>query len=396
MPSYPTYRAAIEDCVLPLAFLDRDLLDLNIAQIAARAGEKRIRVASKSIRCRAVLSRILASGPPYAGVMCYTPFEAAFLAKHGLDDLLVGYPCGTPQAIQAACAALRAGSSVTLMVDAPEQVTFIAALAASEGVTIPLCLDLDLTVEFPGLRFGVWRSPVRTPAQALLVLDAAERAAPHVQLVGVMGYEAQIAGVGDAARGQALQNLVVRALKQRSIPLVAERRAAVVGALRARGAQLRFVNGGGTGSLESTRTEGVVTELTVGSGFFSPGLFDRYRDFRHQPAAGFALEVVRRPARDVFTCLGGGYVASGSAGPEKLPAPYLPEGAQLLALEGAGEVQTPVRYRGRERLDLGDPIFFRHAKGGELCEHFDKLVLIAGGRVAGEVPTYRGEGQTFL
>jgi D-serine deaminase-like pyridoxal phosphate-dependent protein len=99
---------------------------------------------------------------------------------------------------------------------------------------------------------------------------------------------------------------------------------------------------------------------------------------------------------DLYTCLGGGYVASGSAGTEKLPRPYLPDGAALLPLEGAGEVQTPVRYRGPERLALGDPIFMRHSKAGELCEHFNTLLLVMAGRVVGEVPTYRGEGQVFL
>jgi D-serine deaminase-like pyridoxal phosphate-dependent protein len=139
-----------------------------------------------------------------------------------------------------------------------------------------------------------------------------------------------------------------------------------------------------------------VTEITVGSAFYSPTLFDSYRDFRYLPAAGFAIEIVRRPRGDLYTCLGGGYVASGVAGPDRLPHPYLPMGAHLLALEGAGEVQTPVRYTGGEELSLGDPIFLRHAKAGELCERFTHLLLVADGTVVDVATTYRGDGQCFL
>jgi D-serine deaminase-like pyridoxal phosphate-dependent protein len=244
-------------------------------------------------------------------------------------------------------------------------------------------------------RFGVWRSPVRTPAQAVAL---AERVgdAEHLALDGLMGYEAQIAGLPDHAPGQGSQGPVIRRLKRGSRRRVARRRATVIQALARAGHRLRFVNGGGTGSLETTAAERAVTEVTAGSGFYSPTLFDHYDDFRHLPAAGFAIEIVRRPAAGVYTCLGGGYVASGAPGPDKVPSPYLPEGASLVATEAAGEVQTPIRYRGPEKLALGDPILMRHAKAGELCERFNHLVVIADGRVDDEWATYRGEGHDFL
>ena len=65
-------------------------------------------------------------------------------------------------------------------------------------------------------------------------------------------------------------------------------------------------------------------------------------------------------------------------------------------LEGAGEVQTPVRYAGPAALRLGDPIFMRHSKAGELCERFNELALVADGKIAGAAPTYRGQGMAFL
>jgi D-serine deaminase-like pyridoxal phosphate-dependent protein len=250
-------------------------------------------------------------------------------------------------------------------------------------------------VNFPGLHFGVWRSPLRSAEEVRPVLERIKRT-KRVKLDGVMGYEAQIAGVGDQVPGQAPKNALVQQLKKRSLGIIAQRRREVVDLIKSSGFELRFVNGGGTGSELTTRAEPVVTEITVGSGFYSPALFDHYKAFRYQPAAGYAIEIVRKPAPGIYTCLGGGYVASGAAGPDKLPQPYLPEGAKLIPLEGAGEVQTPVVYQGMYRLDPGDPIFMRHAKAGELCERFTHLVLIKQGQVVDEVATYRGDGQCFL
>ncbi|HEX8983607.1 MAG TPA: amino acid deaminase/aldolase [Ktedonobacterales bacterium] len=393
--SYAEYKQIFAGTRMPFAFLDLDLLDENIRQVVARAGGKRIRVASKSVRCVAALKRILAADPCFIGVMCLTAREAGFLSEHGIEDILIGYPCMHQEDIADVARATQAGSRITFMVDALEQVERIEMVARGFDVRLPVCLDVDLSLDIPGLHFGVWRSPIHSAADARPIIERV-LASPHLILDGVMGYEAQIAGVGDNYPRQALKNSLVRVLKRRSVGMVAERRAEVVRSIQALGGELRFVNGGGSGSMATTRTEPVVTELTVGSAFFSPALFDNYRDFRYLPAVGFAVEVVRQPAPGIFTCLGGGYVASGAPGADRLPRPYLPADAWLDPLEGAGETQTPVRYAGPEKISLGDPIFFRHSKAGELCERFARLVLVQGGSIVGEATTYRGDGQCFL
>jgi D-serine deaminase-like pyridoxal phosphate-dependent protein len=220
-------------------------------------------------------------------------------------------------------------------------------------------------------------------------------------LVGIMAYEAQIAGVGDAPAGRPLRARAIRAAQTRSVRELATRRAAIVAAvqdvLAANGAPpLELVNGGGTGSLDSTAAEPAVTEVTAGSGLYGPTLFDAYRAFTPRPAALFALPVVRRPGRGVVTALGGGYLASGSADAARLPRPYLPSGLRLDRQEGAGEVQTPLLGDRADGLAIGDRVYMRHAKAGELCERFASLHLLEGGRIVDEVPTYRGEGQCFL
>ncbi len=252
-----------------------------------------------------------------------------------------------------------------------------------------------MSIEPPGIHFGVYRSPINTVEKAI-ALHGVIKQAKHLRLNSLMGYEAQVAGLGDRIPGQKLKNIVIRMLKRRSIKLVAARRKAVVEALVKDGAAFEIVNGGGVGSMEFTRDEAVVTEIAAGSGFFQSHLFDYYDNFRHEPAAGFAVEIVRQPQPGMWTCHGGGYIASGSIGQEKVPLPYLPVGAKLHPNEGAGEVQTPIVYDGPEQLQLGDPIFFRHSKAGELCERFNQLVLIKDGKVNGAVNTYRGEGKCFL
>ena len=282
------------------------------------------------------------------------------------------------------------------MVDSSEQLDLIQSAAGGGGRPIRVCIELDVSWWPAGgrLKIGAKRSPVRTPAAAReLAREIAGR--PGFELAGIMGYEAHIAGLGDRPLGARWQEPAIRWVKRRSAAEIAERRAAVVAAVR-EVAPVDLVNGGGTGSLNTTAREATVTEVTAGSGLYAPTLFDRYADFSPIPAAMYALPVVRRPSGGVATLLGGGYHASGPAGPDRLPEPYLPRGLRLDPREGAGEVQTPVIGAAAAALRIGDRVYLRHAKAGELCERFERLYLVSGGRVVDEVPTYRGEGRTEL
>lgn len=395
MATYEYYKEIFAEVPRPFALVDLDMLDDNARAIAGAAGGKRVRLASKSIRSVDVLSRILASSPIYQGIMCYTAAEAAFLAEHGFDDLLLGYPQWQPEAIRTLMNRVSEGRSITLMVDSVEHVEHVEQLARQEGTVMPLCIDLDMSVQYPGLHFGVWRSPVHSWEGMYPIVEQIIHS-PWLSLDGIMGYEAQVAGVGDNAAGKYLKNKTVRWLKRRSIVEAAKRRKEVVERLMAMDLRLRFVNAGGTGSMESSREEAWVTEITAGSGFYAPGLFDHYASFRYQPAAAYAVEVVRFPKAGIVTCMGGGYTASGTADADKLAKPYLPSGLKLFALEGAGEVQTPLRLPAHVELKPGEPVFFRHAKAGELCERFKVLHAVSQGRIVGEYATYRGMGACFL
>jgi D-serine deaminase-like pyridoxal phosphate-dependent protein len=393
--AYEELESAFRDVDAPFALVDLDAFWSNAAGMLARAGGKPIRVASKSVRCRALLSAVLDRDPGFRGLMTFTLAESLWLHDRGFDDLLLAYPTADREGL-ARLGRIEAERPPVVMVDSVEHLDFIDAAAGADRRPIRVCIELDVS-GWPArgrMKIGAKRSPVRTPAAAR-ELAAAIVARPGFELAGLMGYEAHIAGLGDRPLGARWQAPAIRWIKRRSAAEIAERRAAVVAAVQ-EVAPVEIVNGGGTGSLHTTAREAAVTELTAGSGFYAPTLFDRYDDFDPIPAAMFALPVVRRPSGGVATLLGGGYHASGAAGADRLPAPYLPAGLRLDDREGAGEVQTPVIGSAAASMRIGDRVYLRHAKAGELCERFATLHLVSGGRVVDEVPTYRGEGRTEL
>lgn len=379
----------------PLAVVDLDAFDANADALVTAAGGTPLRVASKSVRCRELLRRVLAR-PGWRGVLAYTVAEALWLVHTGVcDDVVVGYPSVERAALRQLASDPTALAAVTLMVDDPAQLELVDALVppAARPAPVRVCLDLDASWRMFGrVHVGVRRSPVHTPHQAG-ELAAAVAARPGFVLVGLMAYEAQVAGVPDAGAG--VRAVAVRQMQRRSLQELRARRAAAVAAVE-RHAKLEFVNGGGTGSVAATAADPTVTEVTAGSGLYGPALFDHYRAWRPRPAALFALPVVRRPALGVVTVAGGGWIASGPPDASRSPVPWLPAGLRLTATEGAGEVQTPLVGAAAADLVPGDRVWFRHAKAGELCERVDRLHLLAGDEVVGAAPTYRGEGRTFL
>jgi D-serine deaminase-like pyridoxal phosphate-dependent protein len=378
----------------PFALVDLDAMWSNAGEMLARAQGTPIRVASKSVRCRALLEAVLGA-PGFQGLMTFTLPESLWLHAQGFDDLLLAYPTADRSAL-AELARLDSERPPILMVDSVEQLDYIEAAAGPDGPPIRVSVELDVGWWPLGgrIKVGAKRSPIRTPEQAqALAREIAAR--PRFELAALMGYEAHIAGLGDHPLGKRMQAPLIRLMKRRSAAEIAERRAAVVAAVR-EVSPVPIVNGGGTGSVHLTRREPVITEITAGSGLYASTLFDRYADFRLTPAAMFAMPVVRRPSGGVATLLGGGYHASGAAGLDRLPAPYLPRGLRLDPQEGAGEVQTPVLGAAAASLRIGDRVYLRHAKAGELCERFDRLHLVSGGEIVDVVPTYRGEGRCEL
>jgi len=384
------YRSALSTEPLPAAIVDLEALAANVDALVAAAHPKPLRIATKSIRSPELVRRILERANGKArGLMTYSAAETAYLVDQGHDDLLLAYPTAHPHDVQLLARANRSASA-RVVVDSVEHLAPLEAAARAEGTRVPVIVEMDVAYSPIGAVYlGVRRSPLHTAADVVALVRRIGDF-PHLSFAGLMGYEAQIAGVPDTPATSAM-----KALSRRD---VATRRAETARALEEAGlyGDHPVFNGGGTGSLASSAREQDLTELTAGSGFLASHLFDGYRGLSLTPAAFFALQVVRAPAPGIVTCHGGGFVASGSAGKDRLPVPVLPVGLALLPLEGAGEVQTPLTVPADVTLRVGDPVFFRHAKAGELAEHVNEYILVEGDAVVGRAPTYRGLGMCFL
>ncbi|MCK9794668.1 alanine racemase [Isoptericola sp. 4D.3] len=384
----------------PVAVVDLDAFDANAADLRRRARGVPVRVASKSVRVRSLVGRALDAG--FEGVMAFSLAEALWLVQEGVRDVLVGYPTVDRDALARLAADVRARREVTLMVDDVAQLDLLrtalrqagggAGSARADLPDVAVCLDVDASLRAAvgpvRVHLGTRRSPLRSPDDAAALARHVE-ALPGARLRGLMFYEAQVAGLPDT-------NPAVRLVKRLSVTELDRRRGQVVEAVRATvGRDVELVNSGGTGSLETSSAGPAVTEVTAGSGLFVPGLFDGYRSFDPRPSAFFGLDVARVPGPGWATAFGGGYVASGPAGRSRLPRLATP-GWSLTGTEGAGEVMTPLRRRrGAPSLEVGDRVWLRHAKAGELMERFDVVHLVRGEEIVETVPTYRGEGRTF-
>jgi D-serine deaminase-like pyridoxal phosphate-dependent protein len=386
---WPRLEAATRELEPPFGVISVEALAANAFDMLDRAAGTPIRVASKSVRVRGVLDAVLAL-PGYHGVLAYTLPEALWLAGTGIQDVVVGYPSVDRAALARLAIDETLASRVTLMIDDVAQLDLIDAVTPpSKRKPIRVSIELDASFRSPVLgHLGVRRSPVHEPAQARALAEAIV-SRPGFTLVGLMAYEAQIAGLVNKGKP------IIQAMQRASARELAERRGKAVAAVRAV-ADLEFVNGGGTGSLETTHADQSVTEIAAGSGLFGPHLFDGYWQFTPAPAAAFALSVVRRPTPDIATLMGGGWIASGPPATDRLPKIAWPEGLRMLPREGAGEVQTPVNGPAARDLAIGDRVWLRHTKAGELSEHLDAFAVVQDGAIVAELPTYRGEGKAFL
>ncbi len=384
-PPYPRLLEATRALDTPFALIDEVALWANAEDLLRRAGSVPIRVASKSIRVRSIIKNALTL-PGFAGVLSYSLAESNWLADNGVDDILVAYPSMDQSAYRELVADERRLAAITVMVDSIATLDMIDSFVGKDRPPIRVCLDVDSSLRILGAHLGAHRSPVHTTRQTKQ-LAATIAARAGFDLVGLMFYDAQIAGMPD-------DGPAIKLVKSRSAAELRRRRKRIVRAV-SQITELQIINAGGTGSLDVWNDDPNITELAAGSGLFVPTLFDNYRDFMPRPAAFFALSVVRKPSESAVTCFGGGYIASGPAGASRVPSPVWPHGLELYGAEGAGEVQTPLRGKSAKALQIGDRVLFRHAKAGEMCERFNQVAIVDSAGDINLVPTYRGEGKNF-
>lgn len=387
------FEQAFAELERPFAWIDLDVLDANISYILKQSGTKRIRIATKSVRSVPLLSYIRSQLPNFAGWMTFTAAESVFLLEQGFDDILIGYPVYEEKLVRKLLAFTSIGKRVTFMVDRYEHIVFLERLAQETREKVRVCIDLNVSNDFRIVYFGTRRSSLNSLKSLDDFIKALQKA-PHIIVDGVMGYEAQLAGVGDVP-ANLIKGMVIRQLQKLAKNKVTAFRQFAVAHLKAYFDDIRFINGGGSGSISYTVGQREISEVTVGSAFFAPALFDTYTSLVLKPATGFALRITRKPHDKIVVCHGGGYIASGAVGKDRLPSFYESGRFKLFSLEGAGEVQTPIRVINGD-IEIGDTVYMRHAKAGELCERFLQLHAVRGEVYENSFLTYRGDGKCFL
>jgi D-serine deaminase-like pyridoxal phosphate-dependent protein len=386
-----------KNIVGPVAFVDLEQFDKN-AKAMARFVEGTaltIRIATKSLRVPELIRRALKSHPRYQGLMCFSVQEAVFLAKEGFNDLLIAYPSVSPRDLESLKYLHQNKIKVSMVIDDPRHLQALDQIMVGSLEKFPVLIELNLSVKIGPLVIGVRRSPIKEAAQILNMIKNIEKTA-HLRFQGIMAYEAHVAGVGDQNPFKPLLSLLLKPMRSFCSKSIAKKRKEILQNISRQLPKDFIFNGGGTGSLSFNRSEAnVLTELTAGSGFYCPHLFDYYSNFHLEPAAFFALQIARQAEKNWYTCLGGGYVASGEPGWDRLPQLFSPkEKMELSGFEGAGEVQTPVQTQNKK--SIGDNIVFRHAKAGELMERFNEVLLIEKDNIHSRAKTYRGHGECYF
>lgn len=391
---YTTLRNLFKQEKTPKLILDIDRLESNLKFFEDRVGSKQIRIATKSVRSSQVLQHVLQVGKKISGLMTYSLQESLNLHNKGFQDILMGYPSIDEQALMMLCNDQKAVENICLMIDSKQHIEIIEKAVGNRDIRCKICIDIDMSSQFPAVYFGVRRSPVNHIDILKKLLDDIQKS-KAVKLVGIMGYEAQIAGLSDYSPHRKFINPLIRFLKKQSIKEVEKKRQLVLDEIKKRELSLSFVNAGGSGSYDTSSLESGVTEITVGSGLYCSHLFDYYKNLSLLPALFYTLQVSRIPTPQMITCQSGGFIASGVPGLDKQPKVYLPEGLIPLTDEGFGEVQTPFKNLSGIELLLGDPLFVRHAKAGEICEHFNTMTILRNQKIYEVWQTYRGEGNCY-
>ena len=154
----------------PFALVDLEAFRSNERDIVRRAAGKPIRLASKSVRCRALQQRVLATDG-WRGTLAFTLPEALWLASCGFEDLVVAYPTVDRAALRAL--ARLETHSITIMIDSVQQLDLIDEIVGRRSTPLRVSLDIDAGWwPLAGrVRIGAKRSPVHSPSQASVTGD---------------------------------------------------------------------------------------------------------------------------------------------------------------------------------------------------------------------------------
>lgn len=387
------WRTLLQDVPLPAAMVDLDALDHNANTLVAALGERKVqlRLVTSALRSTGLLRHLFTTGPrALQGIHCTNVGEAALLAELGFDDLLIGTPPCSPKEAAQVADLVASGRHVLVLVDELVHGQLLSAAARGAQVEIGVCIDVNATWQpLAEVVLGTRRSPVADSELARTLADQL-RALGGLVVRGVMTWESGTAALRPGAPWW-VPGLARPAMRRRSAAAAADKRGAVVAALREDGHPISVVNGGSTRTLDLAVGDPTLTEISVGVGFLAPIRADELgHDLR--PALHFALPVVRRPDPERVACAGGGWIGA-AEGRAVLPKVVWPRALQPTPGDGWGEAYTTLQAAdGEAGLRIGDPVVCRPGQVAPVMERFIEVLLHRGADPVEWAPTYRGLG----
>lgn len=228
----------------PCLVVDLAAAERNIARAAEYFAKRRakLRPHFKAHKCTELMRRQIDAGS-CVGVTCATAYEAELLAGKGFQNVLVANEVVNAGALAALARAAKL-TRITVAVDAVVQAQQLEQTAAAAGVSFGVLIEIDVGMGRCGVVFG---------SKTLLDIAAEIRNLPHLQLLGLQGYEGHAVMREDHA---------LRAVSawQASETLRAERKR-----LQSAGFDCQIVAGGGTGTFDFAGDDSVLDEIQAGS-----------------------------------------------------------------------------------------------------------------------------------
>lgn len=322
----------------PALLLDLDMLERNIATMAAHAKKAGInlRPHSKGAKSIEIARRQVAAGA--IGICCATLGEAEALAAGGIENLLITSPVVTPAMIDRLLALNGRSRGLLVVADNPDNVEVLAQAGAATGQPLALVVEFDV---------GQGRTGT-TSVEAAAALARRIKSSAHLRYAGIQAYYGH------------LQHIAAHADRKAAAAAQMARVKALLDHLKAEDLAPAIVTGGGTGTFDIDPDGHVYTEVQAGS---YPFMDREYLEIAMTAggsspfaAALFVQTSVVSANREGFAIVNAGYKSFATeGGPPVVTIPELADASYRLM----GDEHGGVAYDAKSaRLAVGDVVEF--------------------------------------
>ena len=264
----------------PTLVIDRSLLLANIQTLTTHvSGRFDYRVVAKSLPSLPLLQTVMQASGSDRLMLFHQPFVNQVVEHIPAADILLGKPMPVAAARnfyrQFQGGDFEPQRQLRWLLDTPQRLAQYDELAASLGLDMQICIELDI---------GLHRGGVKSDTQLIAMLDLIQQS-QHLQFCGFMGYEPHIVKV---PVGNAIT------YRDQAVARYSHYVAVARGYLGAAWPQNVLLNAGGSPTYQMyNEGDFPFNELAAGSCLVKPSDFDLPTLADHQPAAYIAAPVLK-------------------------------------------------------------------------------------------------------